>query len=154
MEAGGVTYTTEVDITPQTNQEIVSAEQEHLDDWKLAYEATYKLIADVINAHAALPTEHSAKELSEAIEKAKQAVIKTLPDGYGDAGNWMMKLLETAKVTKTERDAKGTHTHTADPDSMKVNHKAKTVTYSMKPGPNMRRFPASDIVKIPTVRKP
>ena len=48
----------------------------------------------------------------------------------------------------------GTHTHTADPDSMKIDHKAKKVTYGMKPGPSMRRFPATSIIKIPPVRKP
>ena len=111
---GNRTYTHYWRISKDVSELIRLGEEEHLADAKLAYELTYKLIADTINAMVGQRF-GPARSPSEADKLAEADLAKRLPRQLGtDPRNWVAVLERLLNQTE-ERDRKGWHAISYDP---------------------------------------
>lgn len=105
---GGKIYTAYWHITRQISALMEQGEQEHLEDAQRAYELTYKLIVDTINAMVGqqfgpAKTPYAATQLAEA------ELARRLPSELGvDPKNWVAVLDRLLSATKA-RDTNGWH---------------------------------------------
>ena len=110
----GRTYNHYWRVSQQVSDLIKQGEQEHLDDARRAYELTYKLIGDAINA---LATQRfgPASTPAEAERMAEAALARKLPSQLGtNPATWVQVLDRLLGQTKT-RDTKGWHALSTDP---------------------------------------
>lgn len=108
VRKGGKTYTYYLHVSKQMSELIKKGEQEHLDDARLAFELTYKLVADIINSLAGNRFGPSSNPTA-AYQLAEAEVAKKLPKAF--KGNWRSFPGEYARLlnmTET-RDKKGWH---------------------------------------------
>jgi hypothetical protein len=115
-------------VTPKISALIRLGEEEHLADAQAAFDLTYKLIADTINAmvgqrYGPASTPREAERLAEA------ELAKRLPRQLGtDPRNWVATLNRLLLMTK-DRDTSGWHAVSIDPsvtEGNKIIHPVST----------------------------
>jgi hypothetical protein len=140
---GGKVYTHYWRISPHVSALIRRGEEEHLADAQMAYELTYKLIADTINSMSGqrfgpAPTPAEANGLAEA------ELAKKLPQQLGTSPqNWVAVLDRLLDQTK-ERDRRGWHSISVDPPRTIGNKIIHPV--SMAPGTRIGQVPSNRVV--------
>jgi hypothetical protein len=113
-QEGNQTYTHYWRISQQVSDLIRQGEEEHLADAQRAYELTYKLISDTINAMVGQRF-GPARSPSEADKLAEAELAKRLPRQLGtDPRNWVAVLGRLLNQTE-ERDRKGWHAISYEP---------------------------------------
>jgi hypothetical protein len=139
----GRTYNHYWRVSQQVSDLIRQGEQEHLDDARRAYELTYKLIADAINA---LATQRfgPASTPAEAERLAEAALARKLPSQLGtNPATWVQVLERLLGQTKT-RDTRGWHALSTDPDITVNNMIVHPI--STTPTTQIGRVPSSQVV--------
>jgi hypothetical protein len=139
----GRTYNHYWRVSQQVSDLIKQGEQEHLDDARRAYELTYKLIGDAINA---LATQRfgPASTPAEAERMAEAALARKLPSQLGtNPATWVQVLDRLLGQTKT-RDTKGWHALSIDPEITVNNMIIHPV--STTPTTQIGRVPSSQVV--------
>jgi hypothetical protein len=110
----GRTYQHYWRVSQQVSDLIRQGEQEHLDDAFRAYELTYKLVADAINALAGQRF-GPARTPPEAEALAEAALARRLPRQLGtNPATWVQALERLLEQTKI-RDTRGWHALSIDP---------------------------------------
>lgn len=139
-----------MEITAAIHGQIMHAEEEHLADLLLAYQLGLEKPAQAVNALAG--QNFVAGDEAAAKTQAKKALADKLdPKLTADPMRWLAVTAALCALSGTRRDAKGTHTFVDDPATMKVDAANKKVTIGLKPGPNFKQFPATDIIKYANV---
>lgn len=111
---GNQTFTHYWRISPQVSELIRQGEEEHLADALRAYQLTYKLIADTINAMVGRSF-GPARTPAEAQTLAEAELTRRLPTQLGtDPRNWV-RVLDRLLGQSQERDRSGWHTISTDP---------------------------------------
>jgi hypothetical protein len=128
-----VPYKEILELTSGMASKVAAAEQEHLDDLKLAYELTLKAGADAINAMGGQEFSAPAQTTAEwAAKDALKAKLHTRLTYMPEI--WKSVLIQLISLSKTERDDKQVHTMKPDYTTAKFDFKAKTVTYQVTDG--------------------
>ena len=114
QQIGRQLYTHYWRVSPQVSELIRRGEEEHLADAQRAYELTYKLIADTINAMVGRRF-GPALNPAEATRLAEAELANRLPRQLGtDPRNWVAVLNRLLSQTQ-ERDRRHWHTISNDP---------------------------------------
>jgi len=133
QKIGGKNYTHYLRISPGVSELIRQGEQEHLDDAMRAYNLTYKLIADEINAMVGQRF-GPAQTPDKATQLAEAALAKRLPSELGvEPSNWVAVLDRLLLMTKT-RDKNGWHSLITDPPKTSRN----TIIHVVSTGPKFQ----------------
>ena len=130
-------------ISPNMSALIRRGEEEHLADAQRAYDLTYRLIADTINALVGRRF-GPARTPSDATNLAEAELARRLPRQLGtNPATWVAMLNRLLDLTKI-RDTQGWHAVSADPPQTlgdRIIHPVAT-TQTTKIG----RVPSSQIV--------
>jgi hypothetical protein len=115
QQIGGRTYNHYWRVSPQVSTLLRRGEQEHLDDALRAYQLTYQLIENTINALAAGREFGPATTPFEATRLAQAELARRLPAQLGtNPANWVRVLDRLLTQTRT-RDTNGWHALDIDP---------------------------------------
>ena len=139
----GKTFTHYWRISPTLSQLIRRGEEEHLADAKRAYDLTYRLIADTINALAKQKF-GPARTPSDATKMAEAELARRLPRALGtNPSNWVAVLNRLLDATKL-RDTQGWHAVSADPPRTVADRIIHPVATT--PSTKVGRVPSAQIV--------
>lgn len=130
-------------ISPNLSALIRRGEEEHLADAQRAYDLTYRLISDTINA---LVKERfgPAGSPGEATRLAEAALARRLPRALGtNPANWVAMLNRLLDATKI-RDTQGWHAVSADPPRTLADRIIHPVATT--PTTKIGRVPSSQII--------
>jgi hypothetical protein len=130
-------------ISSNVSALIRRGEEEHLADAQRAYDLTYRLISDTINA-LAKERFGPAGTPGEATKLAEAALARRLPRALGtNPSNWVAVLNRLLDATKT-RDTQGWHAVSADPPRTVADRIIHPVATT--PTTKIGRVPPSQIV--------
>lgn len=140
---GGRVFTHYWRISRDVSELIRRGEEEHLADAQRAYDLTYRLIGDTINALTGRRF-GPARTPSEATRLAEAELARRLPRELGtNPSNWVVVLNRLLDATKL-RDTRGWHAVSADPPRTLTDRIIHPVTTT--PMTKIGRVPSSQII--------